>query len=539
MTKDWRHSASIYHILPRSFCDSKGTGNGDIKGIISKIDYLKNLGVEAVLLHSIFLSPKKNLSEDVANHLQIDFDFGTLDELVLLIDLLHKENIKLLLDFPVNHTSHLHPWFDKSKNDISHPKRDWYIWKKGKNGKAPNRWKSLLNKKCWHYNKAMDDYYFYSTFPFQPDLNYHNEDLQNYMLQALEFYLKLGVDGFKFSLGFNLNKNFDQNKNPFKWNLMNQNGKLPYAKNGNVTLEQSAFHQKVENLLLQYENRLLIEDKAGNIDEVMASNNQSNIHHIIYNEFSKLKFSAKNYASFIKSIEVNYHSKKVPAYMASSIHLQRMFTKVGEQDDVATLIASLQFIMRGVAYIYYGEEIGLRNIQPKIKYCYDPYLKFNGDEAPNNKNFLSRDASWLPMLWDYTGHSGFTPLASVKPWLAVSKNYRQENVQAKDLNKRSLYHIYKKLFHLKANDNVLQYGNMMLANEELLSKNILSFTRNYNQQKVTVLANFNKEKTSTGLTVKHHELIFSNVPGVNNYRSDQSVLELLPYQLNLYKENFD
>jgi len=489
-------------------------------------------------LHSIFLSPKQNIGQDVANHFQIDFDYGTTDDLLELIEELHSNNIKLILDLPINQTSYLHPWFETSKDDKTNPKRNWYIWKNGNKNKKPNNWKSLLKEDCWQYNVATDDYYYYSTYPFQPDLNFENEEVQNYMLEVLDYWLKLGVDGFKFSLGFNLFKDFKHDENPFSWNLLNLNGKLPFSINSASKAGKNPFYEKVEQLLLKYKDKLLIEDKAGNIDQICLNVNQANIHHNIYNEFSKLKFSAANYAALIKKIEKNYKENQVPAYMASSIHLERMFSRTGEVDDIASLIASLQFTLRGVAYIYYGEEIGLKNIQPKNSICKDPALQLKKFKNIGNKSFRSRDASWLPMLWNYTNHGGFSPIAAATPWLPIHANYRQENVEAHHINKRSIYHIYKKLFHLKGEEVVLQKGNMNLVNEELLAKNILCFTRNYNGQTITALANFNKTKASTNIEVKHNNFIFSNVPGVNNFRSDQSTLELLPFQLNLYKEKF-
>ncbi len=545
MKTNWWETTNVYKILPRSFCDTTGNGFGDLNGIRENITYLKDLGVETIVLNSIFLSPKRDLGNDPANFYQVDFDYGTIDDLKQLIHALHRKDIRIILDFPANQTSDLHQWFENSLHKKNHEKRDWYIWKKGSTGlkkEPPNKWKSLIKNKCWEYDDVSKEWYFFSTFKFQPDLNYANPEVQEYMLNAMKFWLDLGIDGLRIELLFNLFKNFEKDKNEYSFNILNNNGKLLFENldsNDSETKNQLLkYLEKVHALFSSYEeDKIILGDLPGRVKNVSTYSfvKAPALHHYVVNEFSKLKLDAHNFADFIRSVEKHLPGPKVPAYEFSNIHASRIFSKNGEKEDVQAMIASLQFTLRGIPYIYYGDEISMKNLQPALDNCHDPLKNNYGDFTSLRKDkVLTRDAFRTPMIWDYTPHGGFVPLGSTIPWLPVSSEYRKENVEAHQINKKSIFHIYRSLFKLRKQYPVLSNGAIELLNNNLLERNILSFKRTKDASDLRVLVNFNAEETLVPISLKRKNIIFSSFRGINHFRSDQSNLTMQPYQVIVY-----
>jgi len=485
--KEWWKTAIVYHILPASFYDSNNDGIGDIRGIILKLDYLVQLGVNALWLTPVYQSPLFDMGYDISNYNEIDQRFGNLNDFKELLNEAHKRKIRIILDLVMNHTSIEHPWFQESKSSLISPKHDWYIWKSGKGKKIPNNWKSVLGGTAWEYSKNTRKYYYHTFFKEQPDLNWRNKDLQQEFFKIVRYWLDLGVDGFRLDAVNMIVKDKKFRNTP---GLIAQ---LVLRKENYITRNRPKSF-RIINMLReitdQYNDKLLVGEiyalPPGNPDLVASylKGRYKGLHlafdfSLIFNRWSARKYSRSIQASH-KSIPIT----SWPCNVLSNHDLNRplknsLFEK--RTDSKAKIKAMLLLTLKGTPFIYYGEEIGMRNANIPRRDLVDPLGKRFWPF------YKGRDKSRTPMQWDSGPNAGFTKGVS---WLPVHKDYLKRNVSYQLDQKNSILSFYQQLIEIRKSNIALQTGEWtpLIQGEN----NIMAYLRHNEINCALIIINFSK-----------------------------------------------
>lgn len=470
----WKH-AVFYEIYPRSFKDSNGDGIGDLNGITSKLDYLKDLGVDAIWLTPCFPSPQVDFGYDISDYCAIAPEYGTMADFDRLLAEAKKRNIKILMDFVVNHTSDKHPWFEESRSSKDNPKRDWYIWRDGKNGGPPNNWQSLFGRSAWKLDPKTNQYYYHFFYAEQPDVNWRNPELKKAMLDSARFWLKKGVAGFRLDAVGCLFEDPECHDNPV----------LPGTNNfgdPNTEFKYNDHYPEVHDVMRDLravldtfpggDHPVLIGETAGpdvksissmygpKLDEIQLPMN------FFFAYLNKL--SAPEFRKMISEWDTN-PAGGWPLYFYSNHDQIRHYIRYGDgknNDAIAKLMAAMLLTVRGTPLMYYGEELGMENNDPKrVEDVYDPIGKIGW---PKEKG---RDGERTPMQWTAGQYAGFS---TAKPWLTSAESYKTHNVQTESADPNSLLNFYKKLIKLRRQEPLLN-GKLTMINKDDAS--VLSFVR--------------------------------------------------------------
>ena len=449
----WKHGV-IYQIYPRSFYDSNGDGVGDIPGIIQKLDYLKELGVDAIWLSPVNRSPMHDFGYDISDYYTVDPLFGTNDDFHLLIRLAHERGIRIIMDLVLNHTSHLHPWFLSSRSSRDNPKRDWYLWRSGENGRPPNNWRSVFGGSAWKWDELTSQYYLHSFLEEQPDLNWRNPHLREAMFGVVRHWLDHGVDGFRLDAVNWLIKDRKFRNNPtvpFAPFLQ----KHKYDRNRRQTHE---ILKELRHILDRYDDRLLVGEvftlppgdpslSAGYLgsgtDELHLAFDFS----IMYRTWSALR-----YYRCLRRWMRRIPEEGWPCHVLSNHDQPRGISRFGGGcDDVkrARVAAALLLTMKGSPFIYYGEEIGMKNCSMPRCEARDPLGKRYWPL------FAGRDPARTPMQWAADTNAGFT---TGRSWLPVGVDYPTINVETESSDPYSLLNFYRRLISVRKKSSALQRG---------------------------------------------------------------------------------
>lgn len=491
----WWKKTVIYHIYPRSFQDSNHDGIGDIKGIIQRLDHMKDLGVETIWFSPFFQSPQEDFGYDISNYREIAPEYGNLADVENLIAQIHQRGMKIVLDMVMNHTSVQHEWFKESSLSQNNPKSDWYIWKDGKGNQPPNNWKSIVWGRGWHYHSKRKQWYYSSFLPFQADLNYRNPEVQQEMFDTVRFWLDKGVDGFRLDI-FNCILKDDQFRdNPWSPNpapSVDWPGgnfqKRKYSVNQDDNFE---FAQKLRKVVDEYgsNKRFLLGEVFGNRNTVKKYlGNQDGLHLIFLFETMYFKFKAKWFKNTIQELENEFPDPFIPTWVLGNHDIFRYTRRIKNDLTKAKLIALIQLTVRAVPTIYYGEEIGIINAEIPRKDAKDPMaavfhwlpnflLKF----IPVS---INRDVCRTPMQWDSSKFGGFS---DTKPWLSLTGEAQQRNVAQMKSNPDSLLNWYKLIIDLRKKYPVLHQGELEIKSSD---KNILHYERFFGKERIAVLVNF-------------------------------------------------
>ena len=507
-------NTTIYQIYPRSFYDSNNDGIGDIQGIIQKLDYIKNIGFDTIWISPFYNSPQKDFGYDISDYYTIAPEYGTLQDAEQLINEVHLRGMKIMFDMVMNHTSDEHSWFLESKKDKTNPKADWYIWRN-----QPNNWKSIVGPKGWHFCKERNQYYYASFLQFQPDLNYRNPAVKEAMFNVCRFWLQKGVDGFRLDIFNCIIKDKDFKNNPFS--LLHAIPSESYP-GGNFQNRKYSLNQE-ENYELAKELRNVVEEFGNDkilLGEVFGKHeekkhylgNQDGLHLIFLFDITMFKFNADFFRKKILEYEAHYPAPYTPVVVFSNHDQLRSIMRIGKNLQKAKLLALLQYTMRAVPCIYYGEEIGMTDAKIPIKEGKDPICKvynwvpqFIANQLPVG---INRDNCRTPMQWNTEKNAGFS-LAS-KIWLPVNENFTERNVQTQQVQEDSLLHVFKKLNIVRKKHQALQQGTIEIINTG--NKNILAFIRTSEEEKLLILLNFGKASITNHIKNSNSELIFSIQP---------------------------
>ncbi len=526
----WKHGV-IYHIYPRSFCDSNDDGIGDINGIICKLDYLKQLGVDAIWLSPIYKSPNIDFGYDVSDYRAINPEYGDLEDFKNLLEIAHSKNIKIIMDMIMNHTSNQHPWFIESSSSLDNSKRDWYIWKSDKKRKVPNNWKSSFGNSAWQFDAKTKEYYLHSFFKEQPDLNWRNKEMLKAFFEEIKFWLEMGVDGFRLDVINMIIKDKKYRNNPLNINIpFLQEHK--YSRNRKKSLE---IVKKLRKLVDKYNDKVLIGEiyvmPPGNaeLSARYLADGEKGIH--LAFDFSLMfqKWNAYNYYQCIKKWIKSIPNNGWLCNVLSNHDLKRSINRNPlrtNQIEKAKIEAVLLLTLKGTPFIYYGEEIGMKNTIISYQNIKDPLGKrfwplYNG-----------RDGSRTPMQWNSDTFAGFS---KVKPWLPVNKNYKKINVLNQKNDENSLFNLYLKLIKLRKKYPSLYKGGFIPFKKG--KKGFLVFTKYFDDEKLTIALNFTSKKKSIKLEEKKKWEILLSTHSVKEGILFDKQLIIAPYEAIIYKIN--
>jgi alpha-glucosidase len=449
----WWQQEVIYQIYPRSFQDSNGDGVGDLKGIIRRLDYLQNLGVKGVWISPIYPSPMADFGYDISDYTGIHQLFGTLSDFDDLLKEIHQRGMKLILDLVPNHSSDQHPWFIESRSSRDNPKRNWYIWRDAlPDGSAPNNWLAAFGGPAWEWDEKTKQYYYHAFLKEQPDLNWRNPEVQEAMLAVMKFWLERGVDGFRVDVMWHMIKDAQFRDNPpnleYKSHMATYDQLLPV-----YSTDQPEVHNIVKmmrKLVDSYEARMIIGEIYLPIHKLVAYYGvERKGAHLPFNfQLLTLPWDSRQIAAAIAEYEGALPDGGWPNWVLGNHDQPRVASRVGSSQ--ARIAAMLLLTLRGTPTIYYGDEIGMRDVPIPEEAIRDP----QGLNMPD-KN-LSRDPARTPMQWDNSENAGFT---SGKPWLPIDRNFGEKNVSAQQQDQRSMLALYKKLILLRQREPSLRVGN--------------------------------------------------------------------------------
>ena len=478
----WQH-AVFYEIYARSFADSNNDGVGDLNGIASKLDYLKDLGVDAIWITPCFPSPQVDFGYDVSDYEAIDPMYGTMKDFDRLVSEAKKRNIRVLLDFVVNHTSDKHKWFEDSRSSKTAEHRDWYIWRDGKGmGQPPNNWYSTFGLSAWKFDPKTNQYYYHYFYPEQPDLNWRNPAVEKAMLDVTRFWYKRGVAGFRLDAVDTLFEDQKLTDNPLlpgtdKFGRSNMeekyNKKLP---------EVHDAMRKLRSTADEYGSVMIGETWTTNVEQLKeyygAKNDELQLPmDLMMTEFKVL--SADRYRKHIGAVDA---AGGWPTYVITNHDIVRSYTRYADgahNDDIAKMMAALYLTLRGTAIMYYGEEIGMENNDAKSKdEVQDPIGKLGW---PLEKG---RDGERTPMQWNESANAGFS---KAKPWLPVPASYKTHNVDSEQNDGNSVLSFYRQLLALRHKEPALLEGSYLALNEN--DPNVLTYVRRYKDEAILVVLN--------------------------------------------------
>ncbi|HUA15246.1 MAG TPA: alpha-glucosidase [Verrucomicrobiae bacterium] len=479
----WQH-AVFYEIYPRSFADSNNDGIGDLPGITSRLDYLHWLGVDALWIAPMYPSPEVDWGYDVSDYFNVNPDYGTLADMDRLVGDARQQKIRILLDFVLTYTSDQNKWFQQSRLSRTNPKRDWYIWRDGKEpGQPPNNWTSLFGGSAWKFDAPTDQWYYHYFYPPQPNLNWRNPEVEKAMFDVTRWWYKRGIAGFRLDAVDVMFVDSQFRDNPVVGTEKNALGdpveREIYDKN------QPEIHGVLERLRKvadDYNAVLIGETWTSDIAQLKRYYGQHDDEIQMPMDFMFTMINQLSPAKFRQQIAWAEGSGEWPVWVLSNHDIRRVYDRYGDgqhNDQIAKLMASLYLTLRGTAVMYYGEEIGMENNDPKRPEDVKDSMGKLG--WPKEKG---RDGERTPMQWNDTANAGFS---SVAPWLPVDDRYRTYNVATEKKDPHSILNYYHQLLTLRHENQALLEGKYVALDEN--DPNVLAYARSYKGTNVVVLLN--------------------------------------------------
>jgi len=513
MAREWWREAVFYQIYPRSFADANGDGIGDLDGITAHLDYLNDgtsasLGIDAIWLSPINPSPLKDWGYDVSDYCGVHPELGTLESFDRLIAEAHRRNIRIVVDLVPNHTSDQHPWFRESKSLRDNPKRDWYIWRRGRENNPPNNWKSTFGGSAWEFDATTGEWYLHSFLREQPDLNYRNPQVVDAMHSVLRFWLDRGVDGFRVDVIAQMIKDSEFRDNPA----------VP-SDRPLTQLERLAFEQRyssdqpeVHDIIRGF--RRVLDSYPGDrmmVGEVWPRDQRSLADYLRSDELQQAfnfrflfsPWKANAFRSRIEEVESLLGADAWPTYTLSNHDFPRHISRYGsvDPDARARMAAVMLLTMRGTPFIYYGEEIGMRQVEIP---------------ADRKRDSMGRDGCRTPMQWNTERNGGFS---IAQAWLPIG-NCAAISVANQLGDSSSMLALYRRMIHLRKNSRALSEGSY--RSEPGAPDDCLVFRREARKQSVMVALNF-ADDANRRIEIPRARILLSTNPA----RADGNVVGTL------------
>jgi len=539
---DWWKRAVYYEIYPRSFYDTNGDGIGDLNGITAKLDYLQDLGVDAIWITPFYPSPQVDFGYDVSDYENVDPQFGTLADFDRLVQEAHKRDIKVICDYVINHTSDQHPFFKESRSSRDNPKRDWYVWHDPKpNGDAPNNWSSAFGPTAWTFDEKTKQYYYHFFYAEQPDLNWRNQEVANAMFNSVRFWFKRGVDGFRVDAIDTLFEDPQLRDNPVT-NKLREGSKTEYQQEHKYNEYLTENHSRFKDLRAVADefgpDRVLIAEtyppKIADLLTYYGSRNDE--FHMPFN-FSLLKQPKLDAAAFRRTVgeTENVLQGRPTNYVLSNHDNPRAFDKFGDgkhNDEIAKLLALMLLTLHDAPVFYYGEEIGMKTTPPeRLEDVRDPVGKVYW---PVNKG---RDGERTPMQWTSGRNAGFSK--ADKTWLPVPSIAEKRNVETMSKDPNSVLNFYKQAIRLRRNSPALLDGDYTAIGDD---PNVYAYRRQTPGQTMIVALNMSNESRTIKLSDKELDtkgkklrIVISNLrPGAKG-TVEAGQVTLAPYEATVFE----
>lgn len=532
MVKKWWHGKVAYQIYPKSFYDTNGDGIGDLKGIIEKLDYLKALGIDIIWLSPVYQSPFIDQGYDISDYYKIAEEFGTMEELEQLIYEMKKRGMYLIMDLVINHCSDQHEWFQKALSDPEGEYGTYFYFKKGKNGGVPNNWRSYFGGSVWEPVPNSDYYYFHAFAKEQPDLNWNNEIVRKKLYEMVNWWLEKGLAGFRIDAIMNIKKDINfPDYEPDGADGMTSVAHMIESVDGiqeylqelkRETFEKydaftvgEVFNQKEGTLaefigeegcfssIFDFSQHVLLEGEKGWYDTKPLDLEQ---------------WKETLYHAQMESEGVGFYATILENHDEPR-SISRFLPDYAQNSNGAKALGTISFFLRGIPFIYQGQEIGMTNwkvhsideyddISTKDQYKIARNAGLTEEEALEVCYYHSRDNARTPMQWNSEEQAGFT---KGNPWLPVNEEYRTINVEAEEKDENSLLHYYQKLTALrkkKEYNETFQYGKFVPMYEDM--KGIVAYYREDEENRLLVVANLNKSNVAVPFVEEVEEVLISN-----------------------------
>lgn len=512
--KKWWKEATVYQIYPRSFKDSDGDGVGDLKGIISKLDYIKSLGIDAVWLNPIYTSPNDDNGYDISDYREIMKDFGTMEDFDLLLKEMHKRDIKLIMDLVVNHSSDEHEWFKQSRSSRDNKYRDYYHWWPAEKGKPTYRWSFFdVNSEAWKYDAQTDAYYLHYFSQKQPDLNWENPKVRQEVYDIMRFWLNKGIDGFRMdAFQFaskdttwpELPKGYEKNiikyygVGPHLHEYLQEMNREVFSKYDIMTVSEGAGSSPEDAIQFVDPDRKEL-DMAYHFESVDIGNHVKD-------------FGLAKYKQIFSRYDETFKEKGWLSIFLANHDQPRMVSKFGNdtaefRELSSKMLSTFVMTMRGTPYYYYGDELGMVNIrfndindyndvETRNKYTQIKNAGGDLDAYMENRKQTSRENGRTPFQWDTTENAGFT---TGKPWLKVNSNHNIINAEAQEKDPNSVLNYFRQLVQLRKQDLTLVYGAYTLLDKD--NPDVFAYTRELDGKKLLILLNFSEKNAAYTLPI--------------------------------------
>ncbi|WP_163536350.1 alpha-glucosidase [Gracilibacillus sp. YIM 98692] len=554
MQKKWWKESVAYQVYPRSFKDSNGDGIGDLQGMIQKLDYIKELGIDVIWICPMYKSPNDDNGYDISDYQDIMDEFGTMEDFDQLLEEVHNRDMKLIIDLVINHTSDEHEWFIESRSSKENPKRDWYIWRKGKeNDQPPNNWESIFSGSIWEYDAKTDEYFMHLFSKRQPDLNWENAEVREALYDTVNWWLDKGIDGFRIDAISHIKREpgFPDLPNPKKLDV------VPAAKyTTNVKGIDKFLSEFAEKTIKNYDVMTVGEAGGVTVEDAEYWVGKDNGYFNMIFQFDhvalwdKGKGNSKDIVGFKKALskwQVGLDGKGWNALFLENHDLPRSVSSWGDDDrywkESAKMLATTYFLMQGTPFIYQGQEIGMTNVQYENIEDYNDVGMLNfyhkkREQGESHEDLMKilwaqcRDNARTPMQWNSDNNAGFS--SSDKPWLKLNQNYDSINVADQIADEDSILNFYKGLIKLRKDYEVFVYGTYQLLLPDHPA--IFAYLRVLDDKKALVICNMTEEEITVELPekieYKESSLILNNYKQTNDSLSKE--LTFKPYQASVY-----
>ena len=514
MEKKWWKESVVYQVYPRSFCDSNGDGIGDLNGITSKLDYLKELGIDVIWLSPVYQSPNDDGGYDISDYQAIMDEFGTMEDFDRLLAAAHERGIKIVMDLVVNHSSDEHKWFIESRKSVDNPYRDYYIWRPAKeDGSLPNNWGSCFSGPAWEYDKTADMYYLHLFSKKQPDLNWENPVVRQEVYDMMNWWLEKGVDGFRMDVISLISKapglpDYEPESTGYAAYNAGANGPRVHE-----------FLQEMREKALNNADTMTVGECAGvTLEEAKkyARSDGKELNMVFQFEHMEADFDEKTGKWTTKKLDLRVLKEILTRWQKglediawNSLYWEnhdqpRSVSRFGNDSDQyreisAKMLATCVHMMQGTPYVYQGEELGMTNCPfNKLENLRDlesinafheltEQGKISEEDMLAAINYKGRDNARTPMQWDDSAYAGFS---TAEPWIMVNPNYTKINVKDQVSREDSVFKYYQKLIRLRHNSDLIVYGtyDLILADD----KDIYAYTRTLGDEKLIVYCNFSE-----------------------------------------------
>ena len=552
VTRTWWKEAIAYQIYPRSFNDSNGDGIGDLRGIIEKLDYLEDLGIDVIWICPMYKSPNDDNGYDISDYQGIMEEFGTMEDFDALLQAVHARGMKLLLDLVVNHTSDEHPWFVESRQSKDSPKRDWYIWRDGQGGEPPNNWASIFGGSAWELDPETNQYYLHVFSKKQPDLNWENGDVRTAVYDMINWWLEKGIDGFRVDAISHIRKN------PTFGDLPNPEG-LDFVPSFEMHMNVDGIHDYLEELRDETFNKhdIMTVGEANGVSPddahlwVGEQDGKMNMvfqfeHMGLWREDAESKLDVVHLKNVLSKWQKGLEEDGWNALYVENHDQTRTVSTWGDDErywkESAKSIGMMYFLMQGTPFIYQGQEIGMTNVKFDSIDQYDDIATRNRyyiglEHGKSHEEMMditwnsSRDNSRTPMQWSSAANAGFT--FSDTPWFGINPNYTAINVEEQLEDEDSILNFYKEMIRLRKQDETFVYGTYDVVLPE--HPEIYAYTRTLGDSQYLVMTNLTGGEAifASDLTLRSEDVVLKNMP--LDPHDETTLLHLKPFEGRVYK----